>query len=231
MTQRGRSAWRGWRPTPEYIANANATRLLRRSGLDKWQELAYRASEDADWFWPLIIDDMSLEFDKRWEKVVDLSRSPEWATWFVGGRLNIAWNCVHCWAERRPTAVAVVECREDGDRRELTFRELSRSVTKLAEALVRLGVKKGDRVALFLPMSADVVVASHAVAHIGAVQVPIFSGFAALHSHSASPRHARASSLRRDRLPAAVARSPCLRRPRRLPARLPLSSTSSSAVR
>ena len=86
---------------------------------------------------------------------------------------------MHRWAERRPEAVASVGLGEDGSRREQTFAELSREVTRLAEALVRLGVREGDRVAIFLPMSPEVPVASHACAHIGAVQVPIFSGFAA----------------------------------------------------
>src|SRR5207248_8312197 len=68
---------------------------------------------------------------------------------------------------------------EDGSRSELTFAQLSRDVTRLAEQLVSLGVEPGDRVAIFLPMSPDVAVASNAIAHVGAVQVPIFSGFAA----------------------------------------------------
>src|SRR5205085_5595379 len=68
---------------------------------------------------------------------------------------------------------------EDGQRRSLTFAELSDRVVRLAEALVRAGVEPGDRVAIYLPMSPEVAVASHACAHIGAVQVPIFSGFAA----------------------------------------------------
>ena len=75
--------------------------------------------------------------------------------------------------------IAAVFRGEDGTRRELTFAEQSQQVTKLAEALVRLGVEPGDRVAIYLPMSPEAAVASHACAHIGAVQVPIFSGFAA----------------------------------------------------
>ena len=68
---------------------------------------------------------------------------------------------------------------EDGERRALTYRELSEAVTRFAEALAALGVGPGDRVALFLPMSPEVAIASHACAHLGAIQVPIFSGFAA----------------------------------------------------
>ena len=86
---------------------------------------------------------------------------------------------MHRWAERRPDAVAAVGLGEDGSRSALTFAELSRDVTRLAEELVALGVGAGDRVAIFLPMSPEVAVASHAIAHLGAVQVPVFSGFAA----------------------------------------------------
>src|SRR5205807_7466336 len=90
------------------------------------------------------------------------------------------WNCVHRWAASPLAgAEATVGLGEDGSRRSLTFAELSDEVVKLAEALVRLGVEPGDRVAIYLPMSSEVAIASHACAHIGAVQVPVFSGFAA----------------------------------------------------
>src|SRR5204863_4393350 len=68
---------------------------------------------------------------------------------------------------------------EDGGRETLTWAEAAHAVTQLAEALVELGVREGDRVAIFMPMCPAVAVASHACAHVGAVQVPIFSGFAA----------------------------------------------------
>src|SRR5205823_9927288 len=78
-----------------------------------------------------------------------------------------------------PDAVAAVGLGEDGWRRTLTCAELSRDVTRLAEQLASLGVQAGDRVAIYLPMSPEVAVASHAIAHLGAIQVPVFSGFAA----------------------------------------------------
>ena len=168
-----------WRPDPATIARANVTRLLRRAGVDDYRELVRRSTEDLEWFWALVVEDLGLEFSHPWERVLDDSRGPEWATWFVGGKLNIAWNCVHRWARSRPDHPAAVFAGEDGERRELSFAELSLEVTRLAEELVALGVEQGDRVAIFLPMSPEVAVASHACAHIGAVQVPIFSGFAA----------------------------------------------------
>lgn len=168
-----------WTPTPEVVERANATRLLRRAGLTDWRELRRRSAVEPEWFWPLVVEDLGLEFDEPWERVLDLSRGPEWATWFVGAKLNVARNCVHRWAETRPDAVAAIGLGEDGTRTELGYGELSRRVTQLAEHLVSLGVEPGDRVAIFLPMSPDVAVASHAIAHVGAVQVPVFSGFAA----------------------------------------------------
>src|SRR6266516_2256275 len=168
-----------WQPDEATLDRANVVRLMRRHGIADYWELVRRSQDDPEWFWPAAIEDMGLEFSQPWKQVIDLSRGPEWATWFVGGRVNIASNCAHRWGERRPDAIASIGLGEDGARREQTYGELSREVTKLAEALVRLGVREGDRVAIFLPMSPEVPVASHACAHIGAIQVPIFSGFAA----------------------------------------------------
>jgi acetyl-CoA synthetase len=168
-----------WRPDASVLAHANVVRLMRRHGLDEYRALVRRSQEEPEWFWPAAIEDMELEFSQPWEGVLDDSRGPEWTTWFVGGRLNIARNCVHRWAGRKPDAVAAVMSGEDGSRRELTWAEMSQEVTRLAEGLVRLGVEPGDRVAIYMPMCPDVAVASHACAHVGAVQVPIFSGFAA----------------------------------------------------
>ena len=165
-----------WRPSDDVRDGTNAMRLARRLGYDDYWDLVRFSSEEPERFWPEAIADMGLEFSRGWDAVCDLSRGPEWATWFVGGRLNLAWNCVHRW---RGEALAAVWQSEDGQRSALTYAELSDEVTRFAEALAALGVQAGDRVALFLPMSPQVAIASHACAHLGAVQVPIFSGFAA----------------------------------------------------
>src|SRR5919106_1984756 len=168
-----------WTPDERTLAHANVVRLMRKHGLDDYRELVRRSQEDPAWFWPAAIEDLGLEFSRPWERVYDDSRGPEWTTWFVGSQVSIARNCVHRWAERPPDEVGAVFAGEDGSRRELTFAELSRDVTRLAEGLVRLGVEPGDRVAIYMPMCPEVAVASHACAHMGAVQVPVFSGFAA----------------------------------------------------
>ena len=161
------------------LERANVVRLMRRLGFDDYWELVRRSYEDPEWFWPAVVDDMGIEFSQPWERVYDDSRGPEWTTWFVGGQVNVARVCVHDWARRTPDAVAAVLRGEGGDRSKWTYAELSDKVTRFAEALVSLGVEPGDRVGIYMPMAPAMAVASHACAHIGAIQLPIFSGFAA----------------------------------------------------
>jgi acetyl-CoA synthetase len=165
-----------WQPSPEQIERANLTRLQRALGASDYHELHRISIEEPDRFWPALVDDLGIEFSRRWDTVVDSSRGPEWSTWFVGGQVNVARICVHRWTSDEE---ALVGLYEDGVRESLTWAQMSRQVTQLAEYLTELGVRAGDRVALYMPMCPAVAVASHACAHIGAVQVPIFSGFAA----------------------------------------------------
>ena len=168
-----------WTPSAEQLEAANVSRLARALGCADYDELHRLSVEEPDRFWRAVVADLDLALARPWERVLDESRGIEWTTWFEGARLNIATACVHAWAERTPDAPAAVFAPEEGAREEWTFAELSERVTRLAEALAALGVEAGDRVALYLPMCPDVAVASHACAHLGAVQVPIFSGFAA----------------------------------------------------
>ena len=166
-----------WTPGAEDIERANVTRLMRAHGIDTLQELTARSVDDVAWFWDAVVSDLDIEFSTPYERVVDLSRGPEWATWFVGGRTNLARQCVDRWAERDPDAVAVVWEGEDGVVRQSTFAELRRLTDGVASVLLGLGVEPGDRVALFLPMAVETVAALMACSKIGAVWVPIFSGF------------------------------------------------------
>ncbi len=166
-----------WEPSAEVVEHANVTRLMRRLGCADFHSLLEVSVDEPDRFWPAVIEDLRLEFSQPWELVLDESRGIEWARWFVGGRLNVAWNCVHRWAGRE--GEAAVWQPEDGGRRALSWAELSREVYRLAEGLAALGIREGDLVGTFLPMAPEVATASHALAHLGAVQVPIFSGFAA----------------------------------------------------
>jgi acetyl-CoA synthetase len=168
-----------WTPSEGVRERANVTRLIRRIGAADYRALHRVSVDEPDRFWPEVIDDLGLEFSEPWTQVLDTSDGIEWARWFVGGKLNLAQNCVHRWVATRGDEEAAVWHAEDGSRTALTWRELSSEVRRLAEGLASLGIGRGDAVGVFLPMSPHVAIASHAIAHLGAVQVPIFSGFAA----------------------------------------------------
>ena len=167
-----------WVPTAVQFETANVTRLSRRLGCADYQSLLRLSIEAPDRFWRGVREDLGIPLFRDWGEVLDISRGIEWATWFLDARLNIAEACVHHWAAEQPDGEAAVWEAEDGERRSFTFAELSREVRRLAEALRELGVHEGDAVGIFLPMAPEAAIASHACAHIGAIQVPIFSGFA-----------------------------------------------------
>ena len=169
-----------WAPTPEQVESANLTRLARRLGVERYRDLHRISIEEPERFWPALVEDLGLEFSEPWTEVEDVSHGLEWATWFVGGKLNLAWSCVHRWAAGElADEEAAVWLSEDGERAAWTWHELSDAVYRLAEGLASIGVGEGDAVGIFLPMSPQVAIASHACAHLGAVHVPVFSGFAA----------------------------------------------------
>lgn len=168
-----------WRPTPEVARATRVMRFAHAHGLDDYGSLVQRSIDDTEWFWDAAVHDLGIEFAHPYESVMDSSHGPEWTTWFVGGKLNVAWNCVGRWARDTPQAAAVSAESEDGTVQILSYSELWREVCRVANGLSSLGIEPGDRVGLYLPMLAEAVVASHACALVGAVQVPLFSGLAA----------------------------------------------------
>jgi len=168
-----------WVPSPEQLESANIVRLARTLGCADYAALHRVSIDEPDLFWRAVRDDLELPFGRDWQRVLDDSRGIEWTTWFEGARLNVADVCVHRWARERGSEEAAVWQSEDGTRKSVVWSELSRDIVRLAEGLASLGVGEGDAVGIYLPMSPEVAIASHACAHLGAVQVPIFSGFAA----------------------------------------------------
>jgi acetyl-CoA synthetase len=168
------SAEHVWLPTDEVIERANVTRLARAHGIADYAELNRRSREDIEWFWDAAVRDLQIGFSTPYESVLELPRGIRWPLWFVGGHINIADACVH-----RHTGTAIVWEGEEGNTRTIAYDELGDEVSRLAGALRSLGVGKGDAVGLFLPMIPEAVVAFMAVCQVGAIVVPIFSGFAA----------------------------------------------------
>lgn len=169
-----------WHPTDDYVDNANVTRLARANDLSGLGELRARSVADVRWYWDAVVRDLGLPFQTPYHEVLDISRGIENPDWFVGGRANVVDACLERWLADPAAAdrVAVTHEAEDGAVRSLSYRELAADVERAAAGLRELGVGKGDAVALFLPMIPEAVVSVYAVARLGAVLVPLFSGFA-----------------------------------------------------
>jgi acetyl-CoA synthetase len=166
-----------WSPSPEYVERANVTRFMRAHSIDTYDELVRRSVADVAWFWDAVVRDLDIGFLTPYEQVLDVTRGVEWATWFGGGRVNLAHQCVDRWATATPDAPAVEWEGETGEVRTWTYADLRRETDRLARALRGLGVRPRDAVGIFLPMLPETVAAVMACSKIGAIWVPIFSGF------------------------------------------------------
>jgi acetyl-CoA synthetase len=143
------------------------------------KEDAYaRAREDREAFWAEQAE--RLDWDQKWDRVLDWD-DPPFAKWYVGGKLNAAYNCVdrHVEAGRGDKVALHWVGEPEDDTRDITYAELKDEVSKAANALTELGVGAGDRVAIYLPMIPEAVVAMLACARIGAPHTVVFGGFSA----------------------------------------------------
>jgi acetyl-CoA synthetase len=155
---------RSFAPSREFAGQANAG--------EDWYE---RAAADREGFWAEQAERLS--WQRRWDQVVDWSEAP-FARWFVGGKLNVAYNCVDRHVEAgHGEQVAFHWEGEPGDTRTISYAELQRQVCKTANALIELGVRAGDRVAIQLPMIPEAVFSMLACARLGALHSVVFGGF------------------------------------------------------
>ena len=166
-----------WSPSDDYVERANVTRFMRTHAIATYEALLERSQTDIEWFWDAVVDDLGIEFYEPYRQVLDVSKGIAWATWFGGGRINLAHNCVDRWAERTPDRVAVLWEGEEGGTRTVTYSELRVMANRLANGLRSLGVGSGDAVGIFMPMAPETVAATLACAKLGAFYTPIFSGY------------------------------------------------------
>ncbi len=169
-----------WEPTPDYIERANLTRFMRQHGIQDFDELMQRSTEDVAWFTDAVLKFLDIQFYEPYSQVVDLTDGIQFPKWCVDGKMNIVHNCVdkyqHSAISVQPS---VVWEGEEGDTKTLTYRELYEQVNKVANALRSLGLGKGDAIGLFMPMTIEIVVAMLAIAKIGGIILPLFSGYGA----------------------------------------------------
>jgi acetyl-CoA synthetase len=167
-----------WRPTDDMIARAQLTRFISFCGLTTFDELYSRSVADVEWFTEQVLRFLDIQFDKAYDRIVDLSRGVEWPQWCVGGRLNIVRSCLDRW-EETPTASkpAVIWEGEEGVTRAMDYADLLIEVERCAAGLRACGYGRNDAIGVHLPMVPETVIALLAINRVGAVAVPLFSGY------------------------------------------------------
>ncbi len=177
-----------WKPTGEYL-KCRAADFITKHGLKDWQHLVSKSCEDTNWFWKEAIDFMGFKWTKPYTQLMDDSKGFAWTKWFVGGQLNICDNVLD-WhqtaGQKLGTRVSVgaqhpalIWEGEEGGERKFTYGELNEMVGKIAALMLSLDVKPGDAVGMYMPMIPETVATLLACFKIGAVAVPVFSGFGA----------------------------------------------------
>ena len=152
---------------------------MKTHGIASFPDLVQRSTTDIEWFWSSAADFLGIPFSTPYESVLDTTEGIAHPRWFDGATINLSEVCVDRWADDDPTRVALVAEREDGTQRTYTFGDLRSEIEYAAGAIREAGARKGDTVAVYLPMSAEAIIAMLAIARIGAVFVPVFSGYGA----------------------------------------------------
>ncbi len=169
-----------WRPSPETIDRSHLKKFMTRYGLDSFEALLSRSTADVAWFTDAVLKYLDITFLRPYNSVVDLSKGIQWPQWCVGGMLNITYDCVDKrFGIEAQNRAAIIYESEEGNNRTLTYSDLFFEVSRCANVLRSFGLKKGDVVGLFMPMTPEIVIALLAIVKIGGIVLPLFSGFGA----------------------------------------------------
>jgi len=167
-----------WQPDPEQRTNLH--RFMDRVGVADYDALLDWAKADVGRFWHAVLDDLHVEFYQPYDRILDTMDGIEFPKWCVGGTMNIVHNLLDKWQDTEVAERDAVRYEsEEGETQTLTYAELHNEVGRCAAALRTLGIGKGDAVGLYMPMTPELIVAFLAVAKIGGVILPLFSGYGA----------------------------------------------------
>ncbi len=164
-----------WEPSREFIEATNVWRFMRRLGFDALEPFLRFSREHSERFWDELLREMGVEWFEPYRQVLDATRGPEWAQWFLGGKLNIAYNCLDRWAHSG--RLACIWEGENGDTRAVGFAGLREEANRVANGLAALALEPGDRVALLMPMVPEILSVLYGCFKAGLTVVPIFAGF------------------------------------------------------
>ncbi|NWG87465.1 MAG: AMP-binding protein, partial [Hydrogenophilaceae bacterium] len=162
-------------PSAAFTAQANI------AGMAAYQALVAKAAADYEGFWAELAR-THISWSKPFSKVLDESGAPFYK-WFYDGELNVSYNCLDRHLPARADKTAIIFEADDGTVTQVTYQELYHRVCQFANGLKSLGVQKGDRVIVYMPMSVEAVVAMQACARIGAIHSVVFGGFSAKALH------------------------------------------------
>lgn len=169
-----------WEPYEEYKDRSNVKRFMDKHKIESYEELIDCSTDDIEWFWDACLEDLGVEWFKPYSQILDMSQGFPWARWFIDGKINIVHNTLDRHVKLgRSDAIACIWEGEDGTVTEMSYRDLYEEVNKLSNALKSIGLGKGDAVGVYMPMIPEIVVVMYACLKIGAIFVPVFSGFGA----------------------------------------------------
>ena len=168
-----------WSPTEGQARQSRLWQFMEEHGIATYSALCERAVADPRWFWDALVRFLGVVWSTPYGEVMDTSAGAPFTRWFVGGRLNAYDTAVRRHAQTDPSRLALIAEAEPGTVRHLTYAELEQAVERAATGLQRLGVGRGVAVGLYLPLVIENAVALLACTRLGAVAVPLFSGFGA----------------------------------------------------
>jgi len=169
-----------WRPTEDVIERAQLTKFIKQVGARDFDDLYQKSIENVEWFTGEVLKFLDIRFNPPYEKLLDLSDGIQFPHWCVGGGLNITEMCLDRWqTDEMKDQPAIIWEGEEGAKQIITYAILMREVKYCAASLRTTGFGKGDSIGIHLPMTLETVIALLAINRIGAIAVPIFSGYGA----------------------------------------------------
>ena len=168
-----------FQPDSDIQRSSTLAAFLKDCGADSYEDLAQRANAEPDWFWDRVINFAGIRFSRPYTQLRDMSDGPESIRWAVGGTLNLTETCLDAHIENGlGDKIAIDWVGEDGSQRSWTYSDLATETARVASALAQRGVKPGQAVGIYMPMIPEIEAALLGIARLGAVAVPLFSGFA-----------------------------------------------------
>src|SRR2546427_6968545 len=168
-----------WSPTSEQMQSSRLWRFMRAHQCATYPQLCEKAARDPDWFWDALIKELGIVWSRPYHAVMDTSAGLPFTRWFPGGLLNAYDSAVLRHSRSDPSGIALIGETEAGTVRQLTYAQLEDTVEQTAAGLRAIGVERGVAVGLYLPLVIENAVALLACTKLGAVAVPLFSGFGA----------------------------------------------------